>query len=1117
MKVSDVGTWLKGLGLGQFAQAFLDQAIDGEILTDLTEADLQSLGLPLGPRKKILKAIATLRNADESGREEPSRVIPAPPLNLNLSAERRNLTVLICDMVGSMPLATRLDPEELHTVMRSYMDVCTEVITGLGGYVARYLGDGLMAYFGYPRAREDAAEQAVRAGLRLIQAVRCVPATRDISLSTRVGIATGLAVVGDLVGEGAAREEAAVGETPALAARLQSLAPPDGIVIARTTRELIGNMFTLEGMGEQTLESFARPQPAWLVTGEGWAESRYAAVHCHQNGELVGRDSELAILLTRWRLAVSGAGQVVVLSGEPGLGKSRLVEALRESLADQPHDVVLLQCSAYGQTSALRPIAAWIERVARLVPAETIDAKLVKLSAIPGLTNTAREMLAELFFAATQTGNPVIGHEEQRERILVGLTALLTQASLTRPRLLVLEDAQWSDAFTLKLFGRIAGAIKEQPLMLLATTRPEAGMSWAGPAAVTTISLDRLESRDASRIVHRLGAGRLGLELHSRILERAGGVPLFVEELTRSLAECVDAPTAIPATLQDVLMARLDRLQRAKPIAQIAAVLGREFHYEWLVASTGMNHLLLREAIDELVGSGLALVRGTPPDAIYSFKHALVQDAAYQSILRSERVRLHREIARILEIRFPSIAEDQPELIAQHYTSAGEIAPAINWWERASTHAIARAASAEALHHLKTALALLTTLPEDAVRDQREISLRRALLSPLISVGGYGSLESEANLDRLGILLEGAPTNREGLELLYNQSALRLLRSDLARAEEIALRTVRVAQQSGVSNASNLGHRVLAYVALVRGEIAEANRRMTLSARHYEMENLTASSDRPLDSILTVMAQSVMMLLQRGRADDAFSRGTAALNEARRLQLPTTMAYVLTHLGLARIVTRTVDAAHQTLQELIEIVARAEWFRKNAVLLQGWLLAKSGSVTEGLLQMRAGLELAERIHNRLWWPVYILAGAEILIENARFDEARAALDEARRMIAELGQAYALPEMHRQYGVVLEALRAPPSHVHTELKSAVSIARQKGLRLYELRAATSLARFQIRCGLSEAAAAQLAPVVAGFTQGMTLPDLIEARTLMLNLRNHRPGDSFHSASHSTILN
>ncbi len=612
----DIAAWLRGLGLEEYEPAFRDNRIDVDVLPELTEADLASLGIPLGPRKKILKAARVLRRGAPSptGRKRAKVEASSAP---GRDAERRNLTVLICDMVNSTVLANQLDPEQLREVMHPYLDVCSDVVDRFGGFVAKYTGDGLIAYFGYPAAQEDAAEHAVRASFLMIEAIRKLAPRPAVNLQARIGIATGLTVVGDLIGKGAARDEAVVGAAPALAARLQALAHPDVILISNATRRLVRGIFSLEDLGRHELKGFPQPQRVWRALGTLKAESRFAAARRDGQTGLIGRDAELALLLDRWGLARSGAGQLIMLSGEAGLGKSRLIDALRGRLTGEAHDVVLLQCSNYYRNSSFYPVIEWLDRAVPLAPEDTAEIRLVKLRAKFSLSTEALERLAELLSSSTalvdappdarvrkeellaalvrraELENLIKAFEVRKEQLLAALVRLLAGTASGRTRLLVLEDAHWSDASTLELVGRLAAQVAEHPVLLIVTFRPEYAVPWPLPAATAELALSRLEQRHCARLVAGLGeAEGLTPELQSQIVDKAEGVPLFLEELTKSVLElglAADSEAgakfqlAVPATLHDALMARLDRLASVKVIAQTAAALGREFSYRMLV------------------------------------------------------------------------------------------------------------------------------------------------------------------------------------------------------------------------------------------------------------------------------------------------------------------------------------------------------------------------------------------------------------------------------------------------------------------------------------------------------------------------------------------------------
>jgi predicted ATPase/class 3 adenylate cyclase len=1076
MQIDDITNWLEGLGLGAFAPAFLEQGIDGDTLADLSEADLAALGLPMGPRKKLLRAINALHGAAK---------LPG------VAAERRNLTLLFCDMVGSTTLATRLDPEELRLILHRYMDACTEVIDQLGGYIASYHGDGLMAFFGYPEAREDAAERAVRAGLRLVEAVGQVAGLPGFPLQARIGIATGLAVVSNA----ADRENGVVGQLPALAVRLQSAAPPGGIVISQTTGDLLGGLFTLEPLGALELKGFDQPQPAWRVIGAAASESRFAAAHRSRRAPMLGRTTELATLLDRWDRASAGNGQVVLLSGEPGLGKSRIIAALRETLAAapyelEPHDLIILQCASYSQSSALRPVIDWVERRAGFTAEATQASRLARLDEFLCLSGVARSVIADLLGLADGT-DVITDQTARRERTLAALVDLLITGA-PRPRLLVFEDAHWSDTLTLELLTRIVARVPGLPVLVLVSTRPELALPWAaaGHPAVTTLTLDRLDPRAAAAIIERLGAGTLPPHIRDRIAERAGGVPLFVEELTRSVLEGDTATMTVPATLQDTLMARLDRLGPAKAIAQTGAVLGRRFQYNWLAACAGVADAQLTRGLDELIRSGLVTGRGTPPNAVFSFRHALIQDAAYHSILRTERMRLHGTIAAVLEQKFPRIAEDQPELVAHHYTEASAVEPALRWWQRATIRATAQAAWVEAVQHLRAALRLLLTLPPGRERDDREIELRKTMMTPLVSIGGYTTEEARKNIERLSQLLEHAPPGLDGVVLLYSESARLLMRSELDRAEPLARRTLQIAQRTDIPNLAFLPQRIIGYSALLRGHLAQADYWFTTSAREYDPTvNRDIRPGSPHDPYASMMAQDVLLLIQQGRLDAATARGDAAIAEAAALQSPTTQAYVLSHLAIACLLLDDVAAAGPIAAALNLAVERALWLRPHADYLNGWLAAKSGDLSGAIAQMEVGAALAAEIQSNVWSPFYRLNEAAIMFEHGKADIALAKLDECNTLIARSGQAYVLAEVHHLRGRILRA--TGDAGAKAELQAALRIARQQTARFYELRAALSLAAG----AAPDTITSLLLPVVTTFTPGSDHADLRRARALL----------------------
>jgi class 3 adenylate cyclase len=745
----DVAAWLRDLGLERYVSAFRDNDIDAEVLPKLSAEDLVSIGVTsVGHRRKLLDAIAGL------GTEVPTAVVAAPAAGAptQVDAERRQLTVMFCDVVGSTALSTRYDPEDLRELIGGYHRAVTETVGRFDGFVAKYMGDGVLSYFGYPQAHEDDAERAVRAALAVIEAVGRLPARED--LRVRLGIATGLAVVGDLIGEGAAQERGVVGETPNLAARLQALATPDTLVIAEATRRQIGELFDLEDLGPQQLAGFAETQRAWRVLGESGEVSRFEAL---RSGEtpLVGRDEEIELLRRRWEQAKSGEGRVVLISGEPGIGKSRLTAALSAHIESEPHTRLRYFCSPHHQDSALYPFIVQIEHAAGFTHDDTVDARLGKLRALlaPGKRDDDDvALLSELLSLPSSAADLNLSERRKREKLLEALLNRPEAEARHRPVLMVFEDAHWIDPTSRELLDLSVDRVRHLPVLLAITFRPEFQPPWGGLSYVMNLTLNRLGERDGEKLVHELaGDAALTAEIVDEIVERTDGVPLFVEELTKAVLESAgrsDRVTAVlgtashtaqsvPPTLHASLMARLDRLGPApKETAQIGAVLGREFSYELIEPVAQRPQRELQAALRQLTDAGLLFCRGTAPHATYLFKHALVQDAAYGTLLRARRREMHARVAGVLEQHFADLVERRPELLAHHLTAAGKIERAVDQWLKAGQHAAEQSAYLEAIAHLERGLGLLHSLPENPIRDGHEIDLQLALAGCLLTAKG---------------------------------------------------------------------------------------------------------------------------------------------------------------------------------------------------------------------------------------------------------------------------------------------------------------------------------------------------------------------------------------------
>ena len=724
--MQQIADWLKALGMSEYAERFAESDIDTSVLRDLTDQDLKELGVSLGHRRKMLRAIAELSGVAPTS-PQPALTEPKP----QDTAERRQVTVMFSDLVGSTALSARIDPEDLREVISAYQKCVAETVRRFGGFVAKYMGDGVLVYFGYPEAHEDEAERAVRAGLELIAAVARLK-TRT-SLQTRVGIATGLVVVGELIGSGEAQERGIVGETPNLAARLQGIAEPNMVVIAEDTRRLLGNLFELQDLGARELKGITGPVRAWAALRASSVEGRFEALHASGLTALIGRDEEIELLLRRWSRAKSGEGQVVLLSGEAGIGKSRLTAALLESVAGEPHTRLRYFCSPQHTDSAFHPIIGQMERAAGLAHDDTRQARLDKLDALLAQTSTSKPeaaLFAEMLSLPNDGRYPALdlAPERRRQRTLEALTAQLAGLASQYPVLMIFEDIHWIDPTSLEALNLIVDRIKNLSALLIVTFRPEFNAAWAGQSRVTSLMLNRLGEHEAAAIIARLvGNKELPADVMAEIVERTDGIPLFVEEMTKAVLEAegegearrtaaaVPSPAlAVPASLHASLMARLDRLGSAKEAAQIGAAIGREFSHALLAAVVRKPEAELSAALDRLIAAGLLFRQGVPPHATYLFKHALVQDAAYGTLLREPRRALHARIAEALESQFAEIAERQPELLARHCTEAGLIEKAAGLWGKAGQRSLQRSALVEAGEQLTRALDQIAVLARHA-------------------------------------------------------------------------------------------------------------------------------------------------------------------------------------------------------------------------------------------------------------------------------------------------------------------------------------------------------------------------------------------------------------------
>jgi class 3 adenylate cyclase/tetratricopeptide (TPR) repeat protein len=1106
-----IAHWLNALGLGQYAQRFADNDIDASILRDLTDEDLEKIGVSLGHRKKILRAIAKL---DEVG------IAPESPRWDE--AERRQLTVMFADLVGSTALSTRLDPQELREIVGAYHRRCAEVSAKFGGFVAKYMGDGVLVYFGYP-AHEDDAERAVHAGLALVEAVGKLDAGSDTALRVRVGIATGLVVVGDLLGEGAAQEQAVVGETLNLAARLQALAEPDTVVIGGDTKRLLGELFEYRALGTMSGKGFGDPVVVWQVIRTSEVDSRFEALRATTT-PLVGRDEEIELLLRRWQQAKGGDGCVVLVSGEPGIGKSRVAQTILERLSGEPHTRLRSFCSPHHQDSALYPTITQLERAAGFRREDTVKQRLDKLEAVLAqATNDLGEavpLLAALLSIPTGDRYAPLNFspQKQKEKTLKALLAQVEGLAARQPILMVVEDAHWIDPSSQELFDLIIDRVPTLPVLVIVTFRPEFTPPWVGRPHVTLVSLNRLPPRGRAEMIARLTCGKaLPKEIADQIIDRTDGVPLFIEELTKAVVESgvlTDAgdsfavmgpvlPLAIPTSLQASLLARLDRLAPVREVAQIAAALGRQFSHELISAVAAMPQPQLDDALAQLVRAELIFQRGSPPDAEYTFKHALVQDAAYSTLLRSRRQQLHGRITAALEGGFPEIVERQPEQLARHCVEAGLAEKAVGYWLKAGRQAMARSAMTEAVAQLQKGLDVLACRPDGPWRRQQELDLQIALGPALAATKGYSAADVDETIARARALAEQIDRPEYLVPLLFGQWTFHFVRAEHKLALSLAEQIEKIGEARNDVAAQLQGRRANGVTRCFLGEFVAA--RALLEQCHglgdpaHRFRRARAVgvglTEDPYAMMLSHLAATLAFL---GYIDQARSRLNEALSEARRLRHAHTLAVVLFFASWTDSITRSPEMQHRA-EELLALSTEHGFslYLGLAITFHGSSLTALGQAEEGLPLLTQGLAAIRATGTVVNTPIVLMWLAEAYAMLGQPAEGLNCLAEAAQIIETTDERAHEAELHRLRGDLLNAT-SDPAAAEQSYHQALAVAERQSARLFELRAGTGLARLWRDQGKPTEARELLAPIYGWFTEGFDTPVLKEAKTLLEQL-------------------
>lgn len=1118
-----VTRWLEELGVGEYAAVFAKNDIDWELLPELDQEILKDIGIAsAGHRLRILKAAKSIQpDADVAGTVPEEVPATAKSPALQPEAERRQLTVMFCDLVGSTPLSEQLDPEDLREIIRSYQDACAGAISRFEGYIARYVGDGLLVYFGFPRAHEDDAERAVHSAFGILSAVDKLGAGLKRKLNVRIGIATGRVVVGDIVGDGAAQETTVIGETPNLAARLQGLASPGSIVIAASTRDLLGDQFQFEDLGLKTLQGISHQVQAWRVLRQRAVESRFGATHSGRMTKFIGREHEVALLLERWHQSRSGEGQLVLLSGEAGIGKSRITDTLRNRLKAEDHVCVQYQCSPHHTNSPFYPAIQQLRFASKINIGDTPDEQLNKLERLVTQSSASIQivpLLAALLSipASHRHGLGEMTPQEQKQKTLRALVGLFEGLAEQQSVLLIVEDAHWMDPTTLEQMDLVIDRVRALPALILMTHRPEFKAPWTTHPHCTMLMLNRLDRKACADLVSDVAGNRkLPKEVLDQIISKTDGVPLFVEELTKTvldsglLEQQGDSlvlngplpPLAIPSTLQDSLMARLDRLEGIKEIIQIGAAIGREFSQTLLAAVSSLEETELNNALAKLIDAEVVYRRGVRPEPTYVFKHALIQDAAYETLLRGRRQQIHKLIAEVLKSRFFERVRNEPEVLAHHYTHAGLWEQAAPLWLEAGQRAVARSANHEAIANLQKGLEVLKSFPEKVDTRSLELDMQISLGAASIAARGYSALETEKAYERgRSILAKIGDDPRQfavlhGLSMCYINQAK--LEQQLGVAEEML-------KQSELQNDPMLklvGHRVMAVTQNVRACFSIARDHAEQAAMLYDKElHRDSAFHYGHDQGVSTDWHLSMALMFLGFLDESSKVEKRASDLARELKHANTILYDSLYSAFTSLVKRDWERALRVSEAMIEDASArsmALWV-VFGLHLRGSALAALARSEEALKEIHRGRDEASRLNH--WWfkPITLRFEAQALFDLGRVEEAFGCLDEAERLIEATGERWWASEIHRFRGELDMTSDPSGNKGEASFLRAIDIARSQESKLYELRATTSLARLWDRQGKHQAARDLLGPVYSWFTEGFDTADVKEAQAFLNQL-------------------
>jgi class 3 adenylate cyclase/predicted ATPase len=1116
----DIVVWLRSIGLEEYEVAFRDNKINERVLPNLTQEDLKEIGVgPVGHRRILLDAIVALRNHGSAqtplvtvATARPSAPTPTAAPVAEAVGERRHLTVMFCDLVGSTSISAGLDAEDWRDVVGSYLDAASAAVTEMGGHVAKKLGDGLMALFGYPVAQENDAERAARAALSIQRALAEVNRKNASSwkpaLNARIGIEIGPVVV-DASGE-------IYGDAPNTAARVQALAEPGTVVVTAEVQRQIAGLFVAEDCGSHKLKGVPEPVTLFRLLRASGAGRRAGQRHLTP---LVGREEEMAILMRRWERARRGNGQLVLIIGEPGLGKSRLIEELHLRLTDTPHTWVEWSCSQLLQNTPLHPIAEWGRQ--RFggpdIPAEHRLADLENTLALVNLNPTENiSLLAPVLDIPLQTERVSrLAPQELRQRQLAAVTAWALASARTQPVVLACEDLHWADPTTLDVLRSIAERGGQAPLLALITARPEFRPSWPMRSHHTTTSLGPLDPSQVRDMVAELSARHaLPNQVVDGVADRTGGVPLFVEEVTRLLLERGEqgGVQAIPPTLQQSLMARLDRLGPAREVAQIGAVIGRGFSYRLLRDMAGTEDAPLQAALEKLTDADILLVQGLPPDADYRFKHALIQDAAYENLLKSRRQVLHRRVAEVLLDHMPT-AGAEPELLAHHFTEAGQIEAAIEWWGKAGQRSVERSALVEATEQFTRALAQVMSLPATPKLRREQIKLQVALISPLMQVKGYAAPETKAAVERARLLIDqsealGEPPDDPLLlfSVLYGFWVANYVAFNGRKIRELAHEFLALAEKQEATMPLVVGNRLMGTSLASTGEMMQGRAHLDRAVALYD-----PAQHRPLgvrfgqDIRVATLSYRAMVLWMLGHPKAALADIEQMLNDAREISQAATSMYASNHALLVHLMRGNYAEVERLAESQIRLAEE-----KGAMLWKASAMASKGCVftltsnsdanqKKAIETLTEGMSIWLSTGTTVWTPWYEAHLAKAHAQVGQFDEAWRRIREAMTAVENSKETWWEVEVNRIAGEIARRSRGVEGlDAEKKFERALAVARQQQAKSWELRAAMSLARLWRDQGKAQQAHELLAPVYGWFTEGFDTRDLKEARALLEEL-------------------